>query len=109
MIAFICLFFPAVVSCFFYEYLTKKDLSIKKWIMLYVSNVLFINLICFLLKHLVLGTGSIPMYTLEADMTPNTAFKYIIMSLACAYLIPVVQVFSSKRIKLEVEEDNEKE
>lgn len=109
MIAFICLFFPAVLCVAMYERIKKCELSRKNWLYNFVGNTVAINLACFLVKHFLLDTAGLAMYTLEADMTPNTAWKYLVMAIVFAVLFAFLEVLASEHIKVTVEENkNEK-
>lgn len=105
MIAFICLFFPAVVSVWLFEHLSKSELTRKKWLYRYCTNVVFINLLCFLIKRVFLGTAGSSLYD-TSDMTPAAALNYLVMSIVFAVGIAFISVLASKHAKLEVEDDS---
>ena len=106
MITFICLFFPAVLSVFAYEKLNRRELNKKHWIYLYATNVLFINLGCFFIKSMVLGTGGNPIFDLYNDMPPSGAMNYLIMAIPLAVVMAVVEVLLEKSLKFTIEEIN---
>lgn len=81
MITFICLFFPPVIAVQLHEWLEKKELPKKQWGYYYTTAVLFVNLMCFLVKRLVLGTGTLPIFDLYTDITPSVASNYLIMAI----------------------------
>lgn len=90
MMMMICLFFPAVLSVWCFEQISKRELGRKQWGYYYVASVLEINLFCFLVKRFVLGTGEDYMYSFYNDLTPKTAGNYLIMSIPCALLLGVL-------------------
>ena len=109
MIAFICLFFPAVLSVCMYERLTKRELGFKRIVYRFCINALIINFICFLSKKLFFGTAEAPLYTFETDMRPTVAINYIITAVAVAVALTLFEVLLSKKVRIYVEEDKEKE
>ena len=106
MITFICLFFPAVLSVFAYESLRRENLHIKKWIYLYVTDVLFINFACFFLKTVVLGTGGYPIFDLYNDLQPSSAMNYLIMAVPLAMVLSVVEALLARSLKFTVEDED---
>ena len=50
MIAFICLFFPAVMGVWLFEHATKTKLEKRQLLYRYCFNVIVINFICFAIK-----------------------------------------------------------
>lgn len=107
MIAFICLFFPAVLSVWMYEKLTKADLSIKNWLYHYTLNTTAINLFCFLIKKVVLGTAGDPFYTLSVDTTPSAALNYLIVAIPTAVLLVFFKVLLSKTVRVTAEDERD--
>ena len=104
MIAFMILFFPAVLATAIYEGLKKTSLGRKQWLYRYCANVLFINLFCFLVKLAVLGTADAPLYTTSLDITPHAALNYLVMAIPAAVIFSFLQVLVNKKVKTEVEE-----
>ncbi len=104
MIAFIVLFFPAVLATAIYEGLKKTSLGRKQWLYRYCANVLFINLFCFLVKLAVLGTADAPLYTASMDITPHAAVNYLVMAIPAAVIFSFLQVLAKKHTKTEIEE-----
>lgn len=104
MIAFILLFFPAVLATAIYEGLKRTSLGRKQWLYRYCTNVLFINLVCFAIKQFVLGTADAPLYTSGLDITPHAAMNYLIMAIPTAVILSFLQVLLNKHVKTEVEE-----
>lgn len=98
MLAFIALFFPAVVSVWFFESLAKTEFSLKESIMRFCTNALIINLLCIAVKKFFFATGEFSLYS-EGDMVPNVAFVYIIMALFFGACVTLVEVIFSKKIK----------
>lgn len=103
MLAFISLFFPAVLSVWFYELLTKTEFQIKQFILRYCANVLFINIICTGIKRFVFNTGYHSLYD-GKDMVPSVAFNYMVMAVIVAVVLVIVEIFLNKNIKVSVEE-----
>ena len=104
MIAFMILFFPAVMATGLFEAVQKTRLTGRQWLCRYCVNALLINLFCFLVKAYVLHTATAPMYTLNADTTPIVAANYLIMALPMAIILGFVEVLLSKTVKAEVED-----
>ena len=105
MIAFICLFFPAVFSIYVFEGLAKSDLNLKQLIFRFCTNCLLINLICFAVKKFIFQTADQPFFYISTDMTPSTALNYIIIAMVTAIIISVAEVLLSKKVKFSVEEN----
>ena len=104
MIAFMLLFFPAVLTNAIYEKLQKAPLSRKRWLYHFCGNSLFINLVCFAIKQILLKTGDAPLYTLNADITPHAAMNYLLIAIPTAVILCFFQVLLNKHTKVEVEE-----
>lgn len=109
MIAFMVLFFPSVLATAIYEGLEKTSLGRKQWLYRYCTNTLFINLFCFLVKQVVLGTADAPLYVSGIDMSPHAALNYLIMAIPTAVVFSFLQVLLNKHVKTEVTEIEEKE
>ena len=105
MIAMICLFFPAVLAMWIFEYVEKVDLSCKQWGYRYCANVMLINFICFMVKKLVLNSGAEVMWNLQTDMLPSVAANYLIMAVPVAAAAAVIQVLLYRHVEIEVEEN----
>lgn len=103
MIAFIILFFPAVIATRIYEAVKKLELTPKRWISRYCVNNLLINFFCFAVKSVILKTSGAPLYTLYADITPAAAMNYLIMALPAAILLGFIEVLLTKTVKVEAE------
>lgn len=104
MIAFMILFFPAVLATAIYEGLKKTSLGRKQWLYRYCANVLFINLFCFLVKLVVLKSADAPLYTSNLDISPHAALNYLIMAIPAAVIFGFLQVLVNKKVKTEIEE-----
>lgn len=109
MIAFMILFFPAVLATWLYEKLQKTDLTRKQWLCRYCTNTLLINLFCFLVKVLILHSGTEPLDSWTGDVLPSTAANYLITALPAAVALSFVQILMTKHTKLEVEETHDEE
>lgn len=107
MITFICLFFPAVLSVWIYEKLVKTNLNTKQWLYFYTAGNLFINLLCFLVKKVLLGTAANALYTLQADITPSAACNYLIMAIPAAVFLAVFAALLRRHITITVEDDDD--
>ena len=105
MIAFICLFFPAVLTVWLYEHLRQTELSRKQWLYRYCINTLFVNLACFAAKRLLLGTADAPFVNLYTDVTPAAALNYLGLAIPAAVVLAFVQVLLSKHANITVEDD----
>lgn len=107
MIAFICLFFPAVISVWIYELLIKKNLTKRQLVFRFCFNTVIINGVCFAAKAFLLSTGGQPLYTLYTDTTPGVAVRYLIMALPVCIVLSLVQIFLTKNVKVTVNDENE--
>ncbi len=92
MVAFICLFIPAVLAMWLYETLSKQKLQRREWFYRYSGYLLFINLGAFLVKRIVLQNDAFPLYELMTDMPPSTAINYLVMVLPIAIALVVAEV-----------------
>lgn len=104
MIAFMILFFPAVLATRLYEKLQKTDLTRKQWFCRYCTNALLINLFCFLVKVLILHTGTDSLRSWTGDATPSTAVNYLITAIPAAVILSFLQVLLTKHTKVDVED-----
>lgn len=108
MITFICLFFPAIFSVALFELFTRKQLSKRHILYLFVFDTMIINFVCFFVKTFVLGTGNGPLYD-NSDMFPSTALKYLIMAVPVAIIISGMISCLSTTVNITVEEQNDEE
>ncbi len=107
MITFICLFFPAVISIWLYEIISKKQYDFKNIVYRYCLNNVLINFLVFAIKTFVLDTGLNTLQTLAHDMTPSAALNYLLISVPCAVLLAFVEFLLHKNAKLSVEENKD--
>lgn len=105
MIAFICLFFPAVLGVAIYEHLRKQKLCRRQWFYRYCTNVVFINMICFAVKRFLLGTGGDAFTGVGGDATPATAVNYLVMAIPVAVVLVFLQVLLGKHANVTLEDD----
>ena len=96
MIAFICLFFPAVLSVGLFEHLKKEKLTRRGWVYRFCANTLVINGICFAVKRFVLHTGLQAFGSLYADTTPSAALNYMVMAIPVALVLALLEILFSK-------------
>lgn len=104
MIAFICLFFPAVLSVGLFEHLRKEKLSRRHWLYRFCANTLLINGICFAFKRFILHTASQPFFSLTADASPAAALNYMVMALPAALVLVFLEVLCAKHAAVTLEE-----
>ncbi len=104
MIAFICLFFPALLTVGAFEALTKQKLTVRGWVYRFCFHVVAINFLVFLCKKVGLYTAHLALYTLNADMTPNSALNYLLISGAAAAILLVIELFTTKHVQVTLEE-----
>ena len=106
MLAFICLFFPAVLALQIFELLSHKELGRKKQVYAYCTYTLLINFACMGVKTLILHTASIPLYE-GWDMLPSAAFIYMIMAIFFGVFFSVLHALLSKHVSFTVEGDRD--
>ncbi len=106
MLAFICYFFPAIMSVWLFEVITKNDLNLKQFVLRFCTNSLIINFFCVGAKSLILGTGNVPIFD-GKDMIPKVAFNYLIMAIAVSIVLIVIESLMFKKVKIAVEEEND--
>lgn len=107
MITFIMLFFPAALSMWLYEHVTKTDLSVKRWVNLYAVHNLLINFICLMLMRLVTDQAGEYLYNREIDIPPYAATQYLIKAIPVAIAVGVVAILLHKTVKVELEADED--
>lgn len=107
MIAFICLFLPAVLGVWLYEHLRKTNLCLKQWLYRFCANVVFINGICFAVKRFLLGTDQGYFYTLQTDVSPAAALNYLIMAIPVGVLAVFLQILFAKHVSITVEDEED--
>lgn len=107
MIAFICLFLPAVLCVWLFEHLRKISLCRKQWLYRYCADIIFINSVCFAIKRFLLETGAAPFCSLYADTTPSAALNYLIMSIPTAVIFAYLQIILEKHAAITVEDQKD--
>lgn len=107
MIAFICLFLPAVLGVWLYECLSKTNLCRKQWLYRLCANIIFINGICFAIKRFLLGTANAFFYTLQADATPAAALNYLIMAIPAGVIVVFLQILFAKHASITVADEKD--
>ncbi len=107
MIAFICLFLPAVLCVWLFEHLHKTSLCRRQWLYRYCADIIFINGVCFAIKRFLLDTGSAAFCSLYADTTPTAALNYLIMAIPTAVIFAFAQIVLGKYADLSVEEQKD--
>lgn len=103
MITFIILFFPACLSIWLYEHITKTDLSVKRWVNLYAVHNLIINFTCMMLMRLVTGQAGVYIYDREIGIPAITATDYMIKAIPVAIAVGVLAILLHKTAKVELE------
>lgn len=107
MITFIILFFPACLSVWLYEHVTKTDLSVKRWVNLYGVHNLMINFITLLLMRLVTDEAGVYLYDREIGIPPIMATDYLIKAIPVALGIAVIAILLHKTVKVELEAEED--
>lgn len=107
MITFIILFFPAALSMWIYERVTKTDLSVKRWLNLYAVHVLLINFFCLMMMRLITDQAGEYLYNREIDLSAYTATNYLIMAIPAAVVLGVAAVLLHKNVKVELEAEED--
>lgn len=102
MVALICLVFPAVVSVWIYEALSRKNLTGKKWGYLFALNCLLILFVCVLIMRLFLGNAH--EYVLNWDMHLQHACNYLVLAIPATVVLPVMEVLLGENVKITVED-----
>ena len=109
MITFIMLFFPAALSMWLYEYVTKSDLSVKRWVNLYAVHNLLINFICLMVMRLVTDQAGEFLYNREMDINPYAATNYLIKAIPTAICVGVLSILMHKTVKVEIEANDDEQ
>ena len=107
MIAFICLFFPAVIGVWFFEHLHKTPLSRRQWLYRYCACTILTNALCFAIKRFLLDTGFVPLSGVSSDMTPSAGLNYLVMATPIAIIIGLLQAIFSKHATITIEEQED--
>lgn len=107
MVTFIMLFFPAALSMWLYEHVTKTDLSVKRWVNLYAVHNLLINFICLMLMRLLTDQANDRLYNREIDIPPYVATDYLIKAIPVAIVLGLIAIALHKTVKVELESNEE--
>ena len=107
MVTFIILFFPAALSMWLYEHVTKTDLSVKRWVNLYAVHNLLINFACMMLMRLVTGQAGDYLYNREIGIPPYVATNYLILAIPVAIAVAVAGILLHKTVKVELESNED--
>lgn len=107
MITFIVLFFPAALSMWLYEHVTKTDLSVKRWVSLYAVHNLLINFICMMIMRRLTNQGNDYLFNLQTDIQPHVATDYMIKAIPVALVVGVAAILLHKTVKVELEVDED--
>ena len=109
MIQFMCIVFPAVISVWVFEAISKTKLDLKGWIYRFATNALITNMAVLLLKKFVSHTSSEFLAMPGADMVPEVAIRYVVMALPIALAVAVVSALLPKALKVSVEDDQKED
>jgi len=104
MIALICLFLPAVFALWLFEHIHKTELTRKQCFYRYCTNVLFINLLTFAFRRLVLSKGYEPFGTLLEDFSSVDGMHYLIVAVPAATILAFLQILFTKYASITVED-----
>lgn len=102
MIAFLCIFFPAVIAVWLLEALDRRHLDRRTWLYRYCGYALAINFLCFAIKKLVFQNAMYPLYELATDMIPSTAVNYLLMALPIAVGLVIAEVMIRRVFRWEI-------
>lgn len=103
MVTLIALIFPAVLSLWIWETISKTSMSNRKYLYLYSLNMMLVNLGCFALKKWLRHTGEYPL----ENMTPSGAINYIIVAIVLSVALALVEAFLYKRVRIQIESNTE--
>ena len=109
MIGIICYFFPAVVAIRLYEILTKDNLNLKQFVYRFCTNAIIINLVCIMAKKFASNTVNTPFMQPGGDFLPDTAFKYLLIAMATAVVVALVEALISRKLRIIIEEARNEE
>lgn len=107
MITFIMLFFPAAMSMWLYEHVTKTDLSVKNWLSMYAVHNLLINFVCLMIMRLVTNQAGEYLYGRDIGISPYVATNYMIKAIPVAIIVGVLAILLHKTVKVELEENED--
>lgn len=107
MLKIICVFFPAVLSVWMFEALTKQQLGLKSWAYRFCLNTIICNAFVFAVKVFVTQTSRELLNQVNADMVPDVALRYIIMAVPAAAVAAVIEALLTKKIGVCISEDED--
>lgn len=107
MLKFICVFFPAVLSVWAFEALTKQQMGIKHWVYRFCLNSVICNGFVCLLKIAVTHTSHELLNQAVSDMSPDIALRYLVMALPAAVAAAVIEALLNKGISVKVSENSD--
>lgn len=102
MIAFLCIFFPAVIALWLLEALNRRRLDRRTWLYRYCGYALAINFLCLAIKRFVFRNAMYPLYELATDMIPSTAVNYLLMALPIAVGLVLAEVIIQRVFHWEI-------
>lgn len=98
MLAFITLFFPAVLSVALVDHMRKNKLSVRGLIYCCATANLFINVACILIK-MGLFQVAVTSTALSANMTMQMSVDYLIFAIPMAVVFSfIAALFENKNI-----------
>lgn len=106
MIAFICYFFPAILGIWLFEVMSKKEFTKKQYVFRFCGYTLAANFVCFAVKKIILNTAE-QMVVTTNDMTPSTAFNYLVIVVPFIVVLVIGELLLCKRVKIAVEESTD--
>ncbi len=109
MIAFICLFFPALLAVYMFERITQKKLDTRGFIFLYAFMNLLINTCAFLIKVCVLHVDNFLIQGNITDMNPREMLYYLLIAIPLTIIAAFAVSIYSKHVKVRIEENKENE
>lgn len=104
MVSFIVLFFPAVLTIWIFESLSKTDLRPKYFAVFYAASVLLINTICFLVLYYILDWGQVSLHDPQEGMSVYYAVRYLTLAVPMSVFVGIAAAFLRKYIRIEIEE-----
>lgn len=102
MLKLICIFFPAVLSVWLFEAITKQQLTLKGWGYRFCLNTIICNAFVFAVKALVTQTSQELLNQIGADMTPAVALRYLMMAVPVAVIASVTETLLSKKVSVDI-------
>lgn len=103
MIAFISIFFPALMFTSAFDALSKRRISRRGFLGLFSMNAFLINGCCLLSEYLLVGRTSIPVYELSTYFLPGDMLRYMGCSIVVGSVLLLVQLMISFSCKVSLE------